>query len=123
MKIASGLPRVPTWSAMLLLAVSCAASVGCGPPTATVTGSVRLDGQPIDAGTVVFHSTDRNYRVTKGADVNGGRYRIDGLPIKPMDVETALANSTTPVGKRIRVELKPGKQVLDIDLTAPRNEK
>jgi len=107
---------------MLLLGVSCAASVGCGPPTATVTGSVRIDGQPLDGGTVVFHSTDGNYRETKGAKVNGGLYRIDGLPIKPMDVETLLANSTTAIGERIRVELKPGQQVFDIDRTAKKKD-
>lgn len=83
-----------------------------------MTGDVRLDGQPLAAGVVVFHATDGNYRETKGAEVTGGRYRIDGLPIKTMEIETTRPNEITPLGPRIRVDLKPDRQVIDIDLGA-----
>ena len=116
------LSRAFVCSAMLTCGVIVAGSIGCRPPTATVTGSVRLDGQSLEAGTVVFHATDDNYRETKGCYVDGGRYRIDGLPIKPMDIETSLKNSDTPLGERIRVELKPGEQVFDIDLQATQSQ-
>jgi hypothetical protein len=44
------------WAAGLLAA--CLACAGCGTGRATVEGTVSLDGQPIESGSIVFEPAD-----------------------------------------------------------------
>jgi hypothetical protein len=52
---------------------------GCGSnPTGTVTGSVSLNGQPLEKAYISFASQD-GQGGTAGSEVLQGSYRIDGL--------------------------------------------
>lgn len=50
------------------------ALAGCGPSNGTVTGTVYLDGKPLDRGSVMFHpkAGPKSY----GEIVHGGEYQI-----------------------------------------------
>jgi len=63
--------------ANLLLLTALAASGCFQPSSATVTGSVSVDGKPLRAGAVRFHGSEG--RVVT-ASVNEGAYRVAGVP-------------------------------------------
>ena len=56
--------------------------VGCGPssgPTGTVSGSVNLEGQPVDAGEITFVSSEG---VSVSAPITSGQFKLeDALPV------------------------------------------
>ncbi len=66
--------------AMMLLAAT-----GCG-SSAVLTGDVTYDGQPVEKGAITFFPTD-GLGPTTGAEIRGGRYRVDGAPPGPKIVQ------------------------------------
>jgi hypothetical protein len=77
----------------LLLAVLAAA--GCGPQTASVSGSVKFKGEPLPSGTVLFHSADG--RVEHGLIDGSGRYTIAGAPLGPVRI-AVRSHAAAPTG-------------------------
>jgi hypothetical protein len=66
----------------LLLGLAAAALLaGCGPATATVSGEVTLDGQPLDKGLIVFAPAEGSGDPVR-ADVVNGRYEVRTTPGK-----------------------------------------
>ena len=58
-------------AALLLLGLT----AGCGgPPRAKVSGTVTLDGQPVESGTISFYPT-ANSGPTAGGGIENGRER------------------------------------------------
>ena len=55
--------------------------MGCSPPTCSVSGQVVFDGQPLDDGLIRFRPTDAGSDAAGQAKIQGGGYRIDGIPI------------------------------------------
>jgi hypothetical protein len=51
---------------------------GCGPATGTVSGSVTIDGQPLDKGVISYVPAD-NQGVPVTANVVGGQYELTAL--------------------------------------------
>lgn len=134
-----GTSRIYSWQAMLGLLA--AMSLGCGKPaderTAVVSGTVTLQGAPLDAGTVLFMSEDGNaaseslapdgsYTVRCRPD----RYKIAVTPPPPPDPlgipAGAAVSQVPPSGKLIpkryqelgssglTVEVKKGNNRFDI---------
>ena len=72
----------------LLLAMSIGLT-GCGgpkpPPTAIVSGSITLDGAPLEEGSITFVPSDGN-GATAGAPIVGGNYSAT-VPLGPKRVE------------------------------------
>jgi len=62
------------WAAGLL-AACLAACAGCGTGRATVEGTVTLDGQPIESGSIVFEPAD-GAGPTAGGQIENGKYRL-----------------------------------------------
>ncbi len=60
------------------LVVASLASVGCGPTTdrLRVRGEVRLDGQPVNAGSISFKAADSTQTASAGAMIRDGKYDI-----------------------------------------------
>jgi hypothetical protein len=55
---------------------------GCGASTATVSGEVTYDGQPVGDGYITFTPADGKGN-DAGAPISGGRYTVTGLPPGP----------------------------------------
>lgn len=61
-----------------LAALGCLVVAGCGDSTrAMVSGTVTLDGQPLDVGTISFIPTGATKGPVAGATIIDGKYRID----------------------------------------------
>ena len=77
---------------------------GCGENTATVTGRVTYDGQPVTSGSVVFYGDDG--RVDSGLLDANGKYIVTRAPIGPVkvavmaskEVKTSGGKGATPAG-------------------------
>ena len=59
---------------------------GCGSSTATVSGEVTYDGQPVGDGYVTFTPADGKGKDT-GGPITGGHYEVAGLPPGPKVVK------------------------------------
>ena len=77
--------------------------------TATVSGEVTLDGQPLKEGRVQFIPVDGDTG-TAGAIIEGGKFRVD-VPITKMRVQI---NANKVIGKRKAYEDSPNSPVVDI---------
>jgi len=64
----------------LVLAVGLSFIIGCGSDsTATVTGTVTLDGAPVKAGMIVFIAADG---IPRHGDIQpDGSFRVDNVPV------------------------------------------
>ena len=118
------------------------AVIGCSPQDVTVSGTVEIDGVPVENGTISFDPVDPN-GPTMGAPITGGRYSLTGTPGKkivrvtsfrltgkkvpagpPMPAGTMVDEIVTfpPAGENHEVkevELKSGKNVFSVNLTLP----
>lgn len=71
-------------------------AAGCGgPPQATVSGTVTLDGQPVENGTISFYPT-ANAGQTAGGGIENGRFTVTGSPGEM----TVLISANKVVGKQ-----------------------
>jgi hypothetical protein len=63
--------------------LSCLVLVGCGPgyTGATVEGTVTVDGQPLQTGTISFTPFEAGSGTGVSTEVNNGRYTATGVPI------------------------------------------
>ena len=91
---------------------------GCNPSTGTVTGTVYLDGKPLDRGSVMFHPTGAGTK-SYGEILEGGEYEIHtgtkpGIPPGEYVVTVVATEEMDPV--------KAGKErdYLPKSLTPPR---
>jgi hypothetical protein len=72
---------LPIGAALWLLAAT-----GCSNTTASVSGSVTFDGQPVGDGYVTFRPAD-GIGPDAGAKIIGGRYSLDGIKPGPKVVQ------------------------------------
>jgi hypothetical protein len=66
--------------AMLLIGVLATGCGGSAFPVSTVEGTVAVDGQPIEAGTVTFTPLASNTGQAISAEIRDGKYRSDKVP-------------------------------------------
>src|SRR5215467_4002073 len=71
------------------------AIVGCGASTASVSGTVKFQGQPLPSGTVLFHGADG--QVEHALITEGGRYIITNAPLGPVRI-TVRSHPPAPLG-------------------------
>ena len=125
----------------LFLCLACLLCLGCKPTKTVVTGSVTLNGQPLEKGTVRFVPEDKASPRATGM-IEKGRYEVESAPGK----KVVEISSMKVVGKRkaydtpdspmieltqedlpekfngkteLRYEVKPGKNEKDFSLTKP----
>ena len=70
-------------------------AAGCGgPPQAKVSGTVTLDGQPLENGTISFYPT-ANSGQTAGGGIQNGQFTVDASPGEM----TVIISANKVVGK------------------------
>ena len=110
--------RPARWAAAALAALA----AGCGsPPTGTVSGTVKVGGQPVPNGLITFSSEAGN-RDAFSAAVLDGRYATGPIPVGPARV-TVIARGAKPAaaaGKAGGSDLAPPpKRAAAKDVTVP----
>lgn len=126
----------------LAIAAWLSTAVGCGPGNgATVTGTVSLNGRPLDCGTVTFHpveggpvaygmiGVDGTYTLQTGARpaLDAGTYvaTVVATTPAPSDGPDLPGKLLTPVRygdpkqSGLRCEVKPGRNQLALPLKGP----
>jgi hypothetical protein len=53
---------------------------GCGPATATVSGEVTIDGQPLDEGAIVFFPFSGSAADAVRGNIKDGKYKVGPNP-------------------------------------------
>ena len=123
--------RAPVALCLLVLAA------GCTPAPNTVSGTVTLDGKPLDGGYISFHPTGAG--AARGSEVHGGAYKVTDLPpgkwkvsvtSQPKLVVEKSGKASVPralppanpipksaKGNHQVVEVGPGEQTLNFELT------
>jgi hypothetical protein len=96
-----------------VLAVCVVSLAGCdsGLPRATVTGTVKLDGQPVESGAIAFVPIEGTKGGTAGAVIEKGSYRIDrvkGVMIGQNRVELRGSRKT---GRMLPDPINPGGKI------------
>lgn len=81
------------WGAIGLLGL---AEAGCGPATATVSGTVSFNGEPVSKGSIGLFPVDGK-GAPSGCQIENGRYRIS--KVAPGEKIVQLT-APTPVGLR-----------------------
>jgi hypothetical protein len=107
-------PRSPArWAAVAALA---ALTAGCGPPpTGTVSGTVKVNGQPVANGTITFES-EVGTRDVFSAAVIDGKYATDPIPVGPTKVSVVNRQPNPAAPPPKEGKLMAGQSG---DLTAP----
>lgn len=100
----------------LILALGCGGP--SGPVTVDVTGSVTIDGQPVETGTIAFTPQDGKGR-TDGAQIEGGRYEAQLVPgEKRVEITASKETGEVVDGIQTYVSLVPAKYNTESTLTA-----
>lgn len=86
----------------LVLALALIACGGCGPTSdrLEVSGDVKLDGAPLDDGTIRFTSQGSEKLVASGAMIESGQFNIPqekGLPPGTYAVEISAPDTKAPL--------------------------
>ena len=92
------------WACLILTAVFLA---GCssGPQKGEVTGTVKVDGKPIERGSISFYPVDGKGQ-TAGGPITGGTYSVKDVTAGAMKVEVRMP---VVVGKKKDYDAPGGK--------------
>ena len=80
--------------ASIFLLVALAPLAGCSVPEAEVSGTVKIDGQPLKEGDILFEETDKSKTPAAGKIVDG-KYALKVLPGSKL----VRINASRPTGK------------------------
>ena len=123
---------------------------GCGSQDVSLTGSVTYKGKPVENATIMFISQEKQGG-TVVVDIIGGKYTASGKGLVPGKIQAIITNKARPQtgkaggegaapqldpwgnpaddmipidagGVQEIFEVKPGNQVKDFHLTAPKNK-
>ena len=93
---------------LLVLGATAALLTGCGPSKATVSGEVKMDGQPLDSGVISF-APAAGGGASATADVKNGKYSVQTTPgAKWVQISAPLV-----IGQR-KLSAGPDARVTDI---------
>lgn len=97
-----------------LIGVLCvAAAIGCGPPKTVVTGTVTLNGEPIERASVEFFPRDGKGRTAGGFTDPAGRYRVEVSP-KEMRATVSLVEVVRQDRRQVSEENPDGNVMEEI---------
>lgn len=92
---------------------------GCGGGSgSTVSGSVTVDGKPLDDGYISFYPAPNTPGPTTGGEIKGGKYTVRGVAIGKNRAEiTAQSNApvASSMGEAIKVKTPPQKPAIPSD--------
>ncbi len=98
-------------------------TIGCGgqkgPERASVHGTVTVDGQPVEQGTISFAPTDGNEGPSAGGNIENGQYDI---PIKlgpVLGMHLVAITGTQETGQTRPAPTNPSIQIPIMRLTVP----
>lgn len=97
------------WLALVTVAAGALTAAGCGNRKPVVTGSVTLDGQPVERGAIQFFPASGDGQ-TAGTVIENGRYQTETSP-GPMKV---VINAPKVVGKRRAYDDQPDGPMIDV---------
>jgi hypothetical protein len=121
---------------------------GCSKPTAVVSGTVLLDGQPLARGSITFFPVDGTAGPDGGGRIEEGKYQIDSglamgkyrveitgmkriakkvinavMPSEMIDKEVAAVPPEYNAKSQLFREITLGTQTFDFDLQSSRTRK
>jgi hypothetical protein len=109
--------RTPVTALALALALSVVRPLSAEEPAPSISGTITLQGRPLDGGKIVFYLDDDEF---VGGKVKGGAYKLTRVPagawrvsIDAMGVPAKYASEKTT---GLRVEVRAGTNTLDFDL-------
>ena len=84
------------------LVLPTAAGCGQGPKyaTATVSGHIAIDGQPVPRGAVTFSPMTGTSGAVVGGEIKTGEYRCDGVPLGKLNVTFVAQSGQTGAFRR-----------------------
>jgi hypothetical protein len=83
-------------SFVCLALASVLALSGCGKSTATVSGVVKFQGEPLPSGTVLIYGADG--QPIKGTISEDGKYTVADAPVGPVKIAVQVQDSSTMPG-------------------------
>jgi hypothetical protein len=81
---------------------------GCSKPTASVSGKVLLDGQPLARGSITFFPVDGTPGQEGGDSIEEGKYHIDGLAMGKYRVDIT---GIKRIAKRVNNPVMPSDMI------------
>jgi hypothetical protein len=110
---------VTNWLRLALVLVLFAGPIGCGgdtPPLGFVTGTVTLDGKPVDGATIQFEPTTPGSPTSFGRTDSQGKYELwysrgnKGATLGESIIRiTAFQDASEDSGQKKRPEIVPAK--------------
>lgn len=83
---------------------------GCGDKKrASVSGTVQLDGKPIEEGSIQFVPSDPNAGPTSGASIRDGKYEISADKGATIGSNKVVIHANRKTGKQVPNAAEPGK--------------
>ena len=95
-------------SLLLLVEVGCGGGKS-GPELATVKGTIKLDGQPVDGGSITFQSATQ----AAGGGVKNGEFHFKGESGIPVGQYAVRINWLKPTGKKV-IEPDSGQETDEV---------
>ena len=94
----------------LFWTVGLLALAGCREGKSTVSGTVSLDGQPVDNGSITFVNSDGGKLIREGAVISGGKFEAT---VPPGNFKIELSGQKV-VGKRTQKGFDGKDETLEI---------
>jgi hypothetical protein len=111
---------VRTWRVWLTVFVAAVTAAGCSDPYAgrmEITGTVKLVGEPIQDGTILFKPLDKQ-DTTEGAQIVNGEYKVPrkkGLKPGWYQVQISSGDGKTPVNLPDGEAPGPSSNITSVD--------
>jgi hypothetical protein len=100
---------------VVLLAVL-ALAVGCkkeDPNRGTVSGEVKLDGQPLGQGSLVFTPVDGTKGTVTGGEIKNGKYQLVGKAAPSVGWNSVEISAVRKTGKMVQKPMAPAGQMVE----------
>jgi hypothetical protein len=118
----------PSWQvnlALVALAV-CVFSVGCAKPTGpnqgNVSGTVKLDGKPIEQGSINFLPAEGVKGQVTGGEIKDGQYKLADKKAAALGMNRVEIRALRKSGKKVPKPMAPQGEMVDelVEAVAPR---